>query len=253
MPQSTLLDIVQEILSSMDSDTVNSYSDTIESEQVAFIVRRSYFDLINQLKIPEHRDVLLLTAMSDTDRPTHMKLPSGVSQIISVRYNTIDSGETRLEYTEIKYLQPEDFTNLVLTRDSTDSTIQTVDITGGKLLIRNDRQPEYYTSYDDEYMIFDSFDGAIDDTLQQSKFMVYGTKEPVWTFSDTFIPDLDSSLFPLLLNEAKSLAFVELKQTANPKAEQAATRQRSTWQNDKSNIDNVYRGPDYGRKTRGRI
>jgi len=253
MPKSTLLDIVQEILSSMDSDTVNSYSDTIESEQVAFIVRRAYFDLINQLKIPEHRTVLELTALSDTDQPTHMKLPDGVSQIVSVRYNKIADGETRLNYADISYLAPEDFTTLVLTRDSTDSTIQTVSITGGKVLIRNDTAPEYYTSYDDEYMIFDSFDNEVDNTLQSSKFMVYGTKEPVWTFSDTFTPDLDSSLFPLLINEAKSLAFVELKQSANPKAEQAATRQRSTWQNDKSNIDNIVRGPDYGRKTRGRI
>ena len=44
MPKLTLLDMVQRTLSSMDSDTVNSFDDTIESEQVAYIIRDVYFD-----------------------------------------------------------------------------------------------------------------------------------------------------------------------------------------------------------------
>ena len=38
MPKLTLLDMTQRILSSMDADTVNSFSDTIESEQVAYLI-----------------------------------------------------------------------------------------------------------------------------------------------------------------------------------------------------------------------
>ena len=72
--------------------------------------------------------------------------------------------------------------------------------------------------------------------------------------ADSFTPDLDANLFPLLLNEAKSLAFVEIKQSSNPKAEQYARRQYTRWANDRSNIheENHMKGPDYGRKTRGR-
>lgn len=252
MAKSTLLDMVQEVLASLDSDTVNSFDDTIESEQVAFIIRRAYYDMINQLKIPEHIDVIEITASGDSDLPTHMYVPDGVTAITSVKYNKIRSGETQLDYRDVWYSSPEDFTKKVLSRNSTASNIKTVAITGGKLLIQTDKAPEYYTSFNDTTLIFDSYDSAVDTTLQTSKFMVTGTKEKLFTLSDTFTPELDSNLFPLLINEAKSLAFVELKQQANAKAEQAARRQKFTWQNDRHNIAkaNKHEGPNYGRKRR---
>ncbi len=42
----TLLEIVQEILSDMDSDEVNSIDDTTESEQVATIVKSTYLSMM---------------------------------------------------------------------------------------------------------------------------------------------------------------------------------------------------------------
>ena len=43
----TLLAIVQEILSDMDSDEVNSIDDTVESQQVASIVRSAYMAIMS--------------------------------------------------------------------------------------------------------------------------------------------------------------------------------------------------------------
>ena len=51
MPKQTLLEMTQHILSSMDSDSVNSYAETIESEQVATVIKDAYFNLINNLDI----------------------------------------------------------------------------------------------------------------------------------------------------------------------------------------------------------
>jgi len=53
---------------------------------------------------------------------------------------------------------------------------------------------------------------------------------PRWSMTDNFIPDLDEQQFPMLLNEAKSLAFLELKQQVHPKAEQEIKRQASSIQ-----------------------
>jgi len=252
MPKMTLLDMTQHILSSMDSDAVNAWDETIESEQVGYVIKDAYFNLINNLDIPEHSDILTLTALADADQPTHMQIPDGVRAIESVKYNVIKSGETRVQYDDVYHRDPEEFLDSVLSRNSTDSNIQTVTITGAKLFIQNDKRPEYFTSFDDEYLIFDSFDSGVDSTLQQSKFIVRGIKEPTWTMSDTFTPDLDANMFTLLLNEAKSLAAVEVKQTSNPKAEQYARRQWTRWANDKSNLKTHKKGPDYGRRTRGR-
>ena len=252
MPKQTLLEMTQHILSSMDSDSVNAYAETIESEQIAFVIKDAYFNLINNLDIPEHLGIITLTALGDTSKPSHMLIPDGVRAIKDVKYNVIKSGETRVQYSNMIYKDPDEFLNSNLSRNSTDTNVQTVSITGGKLFIINDKRPETFTSFDDQYLIFDSFDNGIDSTLQQSKFMVRAVKEPVWTMSDSFTPDLDANLFPLLLNEAKSLAFVEVKQTTNPKAEQYAKRQWTRWANDRSNLDNTMKGPDYGRHGRGR-
>jgi len=256
MAKLTLLDMVQRLLSSLDGDEVNSITDTAESEQVAFIVRDVYFDMINNIEIPEHRSLIALTAASDADFPTNMSIPVGVSRVDEVRYDKIKSGETQLDYQRILYVEPEVFLHRTLGRNSTESTIQTVTVDNGKVLIRNDKAPEFFTSFDDETLIFDAFDNDIDSTLQTSKFIVWAITTPVFTMSDTFTPDLDENLFSHLLNESKSVAYIELNQRANPKAEQVSLRQKIRWQSDRHNIskskDNSYGRPDYGRKHRGR-
>lgn len=44
----TLLEMVQDILSEMDSDEVNSINDTVEAEQVATIIKNCYLALCNE-------------------------------------------------------------------------------------------------------------------------------------------------------------------------------------------------------------
>lgn len=109
MPKLTLLDMTQRILSSMDADTVNSFSDTIESEQVAYVIRDVYYDLINNIEIPEHRKLITLTALGDTAKPSHMQIPDGIRRIDEVRYNTVKSGDTAKDYNRITWMEPEAF------------------------------------------------------------------------------------------------------------------------------------------------
>ena len=256
MPKLTLLDMTQRILSSMDADAVNSFSDTIESEQVAYVIRDTYYDLINDIEIPEHRKLITLTALADVTTPSTMKIPDGIRRIDEVRYDVILSGDTTKAYELMTWVEPHQFLSDTLSRNSDDSTVTTVTVDGGEVFVLNNVAPSYYTSFDDEYMIFDAYDSGVDSTLQSSKFIVWAIQEPSFTMSDTFTPDLDVNLFPLLLNEAKSTAHVELNQQANPKAEQQALRQKIRWQSDKHNVSqsrsNSYGRPDYGRSSRRR-
>jgi hypothetical protein len=113
-----------------------------------------------------------------------------------------------------------------LNADDTNVESFTVTFDGNAMefLCTNFVGPSYYTTYNDSTVIFDSFDAAVDTTLQQSKTWGYGVKTLDWQDSDDFIPTLDDNQFPLLLNESKALAFAELKQITHPKAEQYARR-----------------------------
>ena len=49
---------------------------------------------------------------------------------------------------------------------------------------------------------------------------------------DNFVPNIPEKFFPTLLAEAKSQAFVNLKQQANAREERKATRGRMAMRND---------------------
>ena len=78
----------------------------------------------------------------------------------------------------------------------------------------------------------DSYKASVEVILQQSKTKAFGTKFPTFTISDSFEPDLDDVMLPLLLAEAKSACFSLFKAGSDPKVEQAARRLKVSVQND---------------------
>lgn len=90
---------------------------------------------------------------------------------------------------------------------------------------KNDIQPRHCCIISNYYVIFDSYDNTQDSTLQASKTRAFGWVYPNFQMSDTFIPNLDAQQFPLLLNDAKSLAFSEIKNQPHQKAEEEVGRQ----------------------------
>lgn len=119
---------------------------------------------------------------------------------------------------------------------------------------KTDRQPQYATIVSNYYVIFDSYDTTQDTTLQASKTMAFGQVLPVFSMTDSYTPNLDADQFPLLLNEAKALAFYELKQMPHMKAEQEIKRGWSQFQRNK-NIDGKPTAfnalPNFGRQPGG--
>lgn len=90
---------------------------------------------------------------------------------------------------------------------------------------KNSHQPRYCTIISNQYVVFDMYDKTQDTTLQASKTLVFGQVVPLFIMQDNFIPQLDDQEFPLLVNEAKALAFLELKQMPHPKADLEVRRQ----------------------------
>lgn len=248
----TLLDYVQTIASAMSSDEVNSIGDTVESQQIAQCVKTTYFNIISRANLPEQKKLFQLDASLDATQPNLMFFPEGIKKIEWLKY--YDATTTVTMYKYVSLISIQQFSDFVNTFDSTASNVDTLSLeTSSETFLfryRNDITPCYATVLSDYYVIFDSFDSTLDTTLQSSKTECYGLEEPIWRMEDTFIPSLDDAQVPLLLNEAKSLAFFELKQTTHQKAEQEAKRQWTSLQRDKSIDDkpsSFDRLPNFGR------
>jgi hypothetical protein len=249
MAKMTLLEMVQDILSDMDSDEVNSINDSTESLQVAQIIKSTYYNIVDGKDYPFFKELFQLDSNGTVARPTHMRLPETIIDLEWIKYDCIKDGETRNRYTKIIYKTPEEFLEIVDKRVSTASNIQVVtDSTGIKLNIYNDKAPTYFTSFDDDYLVFDAFDGDVDSTLQNSKTQCHGKRSVTFTLADSFIPDIPVQMFSYLLNDAKSACFVTLKQMANPKVEQQAVSQKRRMSQEAWRISNGISYPNYGRK-----
>lgn len=249
MAKLSLLDIVQDIANDLETDEINSINDTVESLQISQIVKTTYFEMMANRNWPHLKRTFQLDA-TVTTTPTHMKLPVDVKEVVVLSYNTKKVTDTKAKYQYITYLENEEFLRKMNNLNSDNSNIDIItDVDGIDLIIRNDKAPEWYTSFDDEHVVFDSYDNAVDTLLQTSKTQVIGYISPSWTNSDTFVPDLPEEAFPALIEEAKSTAFVVLKQAANEKAEQKAQRQHRWLSRKAWRVSGGVRYPNFGRRT----
>lgn len=236
----TLLEITQSILSDMDGEEVNSLGDTSEATQIASIVRDTFFNMVTNRTIPEHKELLKFTSYSDMELPTHFKYEDN-TKIEKVWYK-VDG-----DYKEIKWLEPMDFLRQSDTR--TGNYKEVLDVHAGTTLrITNDKAPSYYTSFDDETIVMDAYENVKETTLMNSNVRAYGVVPPTFDMhDDNFVPDIDANLFPYFLAEAKSTAFSLLHGGPDPKVEQAARRQKYHLQNDKHNTVTKRKLSNYGR------
>ena len=247
----TLLEMTQDILSDMDSDEVNSINDSIESLQVAQIIKTTYYNIIDGRDYDFLYELFQLDASGTSSRPTHMKLPENIIDLKYIKYNCKTLTDTKDKYLKIKYLMPEDFMEVVDSRDSSKSNVTVVtDPTGISINVMNDKAPEYFTSFDDENLVFDSYDSEVDTTLQNNKTQCHGKRSVAFTLLDSFTPDLPVQMFSYLLAEAKSTAFVTLKQMPNAKAEQISNSQKRRMSQDAWRVKNGIHYPNYGRSVR---
>ena len=253
MPKQSLLDLTQDILSDGSGDYVNSIDDTEESEQIARIIRTAYWDIIeeNHSKFPNLKALVQLDSASSLAKPTHMQLNADVYTVHFLRYNVRKLTDTKEVYKEIEYRVPSEFLDILNSRDSAATNVQIVaDDSGAELLIKNDKAPEYYTSFDDTTFVFDSWDEEVENTLQTSKTQMYVSQIPVWVHEDAHIPDLPPQAFSLLLSESKSVYWNAIKQLPNQKEEQKASRQRRTLQQHKHQIKKAVTPKRFGRRAK---
>lgn len=245
----TLLRLVQSVLNDLDSDSVNSIDDTVEAQQVAQIIKDCYEEILANRNWPHLRKLVQLEASNDISKPNYLRIPEHTKELSEFRYDCRKVDELKIQFKNIKFLYPDEFLQLIFNRDSTlDSVDVITDDSGIQLPILNNKSPEYWTSFNDEWLVTDSYDKAVDDTLKKSKTSAICYIETELVIDDATIPDLPDEAFALLLEESKSTASIVLKQMANQKAEQKANRQQRWLSRKAWRTNSELRFPNYGRK-----
>lgn len=283
----TVLKMTQDILSAMDSDEVNSIGDTIEAQQVVTIIENCYNDLVSDVELPDQYDIFQLDPSLDNTRPVTMYIPQAYENTSWIKYNkqkssssvVVDNnswtspdnitihfgtqeatfssvgpsaGSDYIQWKDIVFLTREKFLDEISVLRSDQTNVTTYYENGVPLLCRNDKHPEIWTILDNRKIIFDSYDSVEETTLESNNTMCYGKRALSFQTLDTWVIPLDDKYTSYLFNDAKATAFVELKQTTNPKAEQKARlakikTQRIKWAAPYPD-EPLNRTPDYGRR-----
>lgn len=211
MYNKTLLNVVQDSLESMDSDNVSSIYDTEEAEQIANIAKQTYEYMHSVYDWPYQKKLYSLQGLNDTDFPTYLRIPQEVSEVLWVKYR----GEP------IGYISPEKFIEVSDSRrqayDNGDTRIEKVDsLEGISLYIRNDRDPDCYTSFDNKHLITLSYDSTKDTTLHENNTSAHCVITPSLVIADNTVPFLPDNMFPHFQAEVNKAAHLYLRQQASP-------------------------------------
>ena len=250
MADRTLLDYTQDILNETSGDEINSIADTIEATSIARMVRQVYFELIDEQGLPYTKKLTALTGLGDLGKPTHMGIPQDVSLIEWIEYDCRTHPDKAKAYHTIQFLDPHDFVRICNMRNSEDTDNYQVVMTDANvaLIIGRTHYPQHWTSFDDKYIVFDSYDILVESTLQSSKSICHVDSRPGFLLTDDFVPVLPDNLTNVLYIQALNRCIVAYKESVNPittrqESRQRVRAQRNKWRQQRQ----VLEGPDYGR------
>lgn len=193
----TLLQLVQRITDGIDSEAVSGVGETAESTMLVSICNRAFDIMSTSSRWRHFRRYSKLNAGTNLNE---MVLPNGTFDIDnkSVYYNN----------SYIRYLRPDEFLSLTVSRNTAESNIQEL---ANLIKVYNDRDPIWWSSIDDSTIIFDNIPNninGVDSSL--SRAIIYVSPEVQLT-SDSEVFNLPARAFPALLDLAMSFALGELK------------------------------------------
>lgn len=213
----TLLRVVQDVSRYMQGFDIDSVYDTDESTDIAYICERMYYHLVQRFNnIGWTGGIGTLESVGNIDLPNYLRIPDNVQKIQDARiqYNRARSEDNAMVlYHDIKYLPPQQFLDRQLgLSDAIPETQIVSDPSGVQFLVRTNKAPNYCTSFDQEFLVFDSYDKEEDTTLQQSKSRIEFTSEEAFLIQDNFIIPIPSDLSTLYTDLCIAEASTQLRQ-----------------------------------------
>jgi hypothetical protein len=228
MEKLTLLQMTQNILSAMNSDEVNSITDTVESQQVADEIQNTFRDLYTNHDFGTFEGLVNLVSPGSTSTPNVLTLPTNVQFVKWIKYRDYRNTSSDITYIDCVYVDPEVFIrNIVEQADpASNVNVQLLSTSPITYPIANDRAPRYYTIFEDtQSIVFDAFDATNESYLTGSNALAWAIQYKTFSMTDSFIPPIPASEFPHLLAEAKNACFINIKEIANSNEASRARRQ----------------------------
>jgi len=235
MPQYTVLELVNDILNEGDMDPVDTWNETIESTQIGNLIETVFYEYHASNVIPAQMELANPTAAAGN---TYYTIPTDVMEI---QWILLDDGTSSRK--KLKHLEPKAFIDIL----DTSGTAVVDPNTGVSLEFNVTTDPEYWTSFDDEYICINSYDTT---PPAVTELLMYVRKEPSITIADATIPDIPNDSIAHFNTEVKTRALYMLNLEINPlvemkRRELAAIASRRNWV-----ADGKIRTANYGRKGR---
>lgn len=241
----SVLQYVQDTLSLMSSDEVDSVNDTVESLQVAHLLRDLYLELVLREEWDFRLRPVQIVAAGTPSAPTRVTLPDNVDRVHTIKYNVSDNSGS-FAGRELVYVTPEVFTKARQKNDS--SNHLTID-GGMQFYVGTDRDPTCYTTFDDNVLYLNSYDSSKEATVTSSNIVALAYVVPVFEVDDGFVPDLPMNMVPMMqtiLNNASMSAF---KQTEDGNSVRRETQQTAQARRKHGRIqERKYFNAGFGRK-----
>jgi hypothetical protein len=191
----TLLEIVQDMLTATDSENVSTVGETEDAGMCVNIANREFERLISKFRWRHTRAFGKLVVRANNHE---MDLPTSAIAIVP---NSLYYSGNR-----VFWMEPDRFLSYTIPRNTTESNIIEV----GDIKVYSDRDPQYYTSFNDEVLIFDAYPDASGLVADNTDCIIYNHPTSRLT-SDSEYFDLPSQAFPALVSRCIVSAVREIK------------------------------------------
>ena len=244
----TLLEVVQSVLSSMNSDEVTDIDDTIESTQVALIAKETYFDLTSQSEWPHQFKEDYPLDVLDPTSPHILGLPTNLHRVKEVYY--LETRGSSFNYKLLDYLTPEAYLENSNRLNPDDvNVVEVLNFNNTPMFVTNNAAPKCWTIIAENSIQFDSFESSRGTFIASEDIKYLGYQAATWTRSNLAVPTISDKMFPTYLAEVKRVAHQDLRQQISPIAEEQARRGKAMGRRQASLTDASDKRAKYGRTT----
>ena len=231
MPKIALLEICQNIASDMDSFGFNSITEDDEGMQIARVVKEQFELMQSTLTMVDTEKRYQLQTLAGF--PNMLKMPDNAESLTRLQYRQDDPADasTRMVYADLIRLEPEVFSDMMLGLNELSTNVTAgLDPDGAPVKYSTNSPPAYFTSFDNENIMFDSYQSGFvgnADGVTAGNTICFGEVVPVFLLEDTYVPEIPENAFMRLITTSKAACFDKLNGEPNRTAEMNATRAKN--------------------------